>query len=467
MMAAFHDAGLEVYLDVVYNHAGEGGTWDATRAAAELTSFRGLDNATYYALSDADRTAYFDTTGCGNNLDMSHAPAAQLVKDSLAHWIGDMGVDGFRFDEAAELGRDTAPAYNFNPNARLLTDIAALAAANDVEVIAEPWDVGTYQVGQFPAGWGEWNGRYRDAARRYLKGDASGSGNVSWADAFYGDYNDFFRAGGPQFSVNMIDAHDGFTLADLVSYDSKTNASRAWPFGPSDGGNDSNDSWGWGGDPSLRRQAMRNFVVFQALSRGVPMLVYGDEFGRTQNGNNNPYDVDSVASWNNYDMIASDAPQTVPTGDASGGAEIYANNLGTDATADGRNDFFLFVQHVLGLRAAHPALRQSDYAMPIAFSKADGSAGFNSHADLMGRILLSGSAAGDEDFLVLSNAYWADGNFAVPAAAPGMRWVRLVDTAVWAETSGNAWSPDAAATIAGSYSVHARSMAVLAAVPAN
>ena len=217
MVAAFHAAGLEVYLDVVYNHSGEGGTWDATRKAAELTSLRGLDNATYYALSAADRSAYFDTTGCGNNLDASQPKVAALIEDSLAFWSSEMGVDGFRFDEAPELGRDQPPVYDYNRNANLLVDIAAMAAANGLEVIAEPWDVGTYQVGNFPAGWGQWNGRYRDAVRRYIKGDLSGSGGATWADAFHGDYGAFNGAGGPHKSVNLLDAHDGFTLADLVA----------------------------------------------------------------------------------------------------------------------------------------------------------------------------------------------------------------------------------------------------------
>ena len=466
MVAAFHAAGIEVMLDVVYNHSGEGGTWDSTRAAAELTSLRGLDNASYYALS-SDPSAYFDSTGCGNNLDGAQAPVSQLIRDSLAHWTTAMGVDGFRFDEAAELGRGGPPARAFDPNAPLLTAIAALAAQAQVKIVAEPWDIAAYEVGQFPPGWGEWNGRYRDAVRRYLESDASGSGNVTWADAFYGDYDDFFRAGGPGRTVNFIDAHDGFTLADLVSYDAKANASLGWPFGPSDGGADGNDSWDFGGDLALRRQAARNFALFLALSRGVPMMVYGDELSRTQDGNNNPYAIDSVATWNNYAMIGSDDPQSLPTEDASGGARPYDDNLGKGAYPAGRNGFFSFVRYVLSLRGAHPALRQGDYAMPISFSKPDGSPGFDSHSDLMARVALSGSAVGDQDFLLLSNLYWADGTFTVPPAPTGTRWVRLVDTAAWAEPQANVWDPATATAIAGSYTVHARSMVLLTSLPAN
>src|SRR5262249_22501978 len=214
----------------------------------------------------------------------------------LLHWATEMGVDGFRFDLAAELGRDAAPSYAFDARAQLLLDIAAFAAERGVDIVAEPWDLGAYAVGQFPSGWGEWNGRYRDASRRFMKGDTSGASGVSYADAFHGDYRDYADQGGPPQSVNFIDAHDGFTLADLVSYDAKTNAARQWPFGPSDGGNDANDSWDSGGDQTLRRQRFRDFVVWQMFSRGVPMLVAGDEFARTQNGNNNPYNLDAVGT---------------------------------------------------------------------------------------------------------------------------------------------------------------------------
>ena len=461
MVAAFHAAGLEVYLDVVYNHSGEGGTWDATRKASELTSLRGLDNQTYYALPAADRSAYFDTTGCGNNLDASQGAVVGLIEDSLAFWSSEMGVDGFRFDEAPELGRDRAPDYNYNAKAHLLTDIAAMAAAGDLEVIAEPWDVGTYQVGNFPAGWGQWNGRYRDTVRRYVKGDLSGSGGATWTDAFHGDHGAFSAAGGPHKSVNLIDAHDGFTLADLVSYDSKTNASRSWPFGPSDGGSDANDSSSWGGDKALRRQVLRNLLTFQMMSRGVPMQVYGDELGRTQNGNNNTYDVDSVASWNNYDMIATDTPQGVPTGDASGGGEAYHQNLGTDARANGKNDIFLFTRYLLGLRRAHVALRQADYTMPISYARADGSGGFNSRTDLAGRIALAGSTVGDHDFLVLSNMSTGNVAFTLPPPPGASSWVRLVDTSAALEAAGNTWAAASATVIAGGYGVNPRSIVVL------
>lgn len=465
MVAAFHAEGIEVWLDVVYNHTGEGGNWDATKKVAEVTSFRGLDNASYYALVAGDKASYWETTGCGNNFDASQTPVKNLVKDSLAYWAGTMGVDGFRFDLAPVLGRDAAPTYNFNSGASLLSEIAAYGASSNTEMVAEAWDIGTYQVGNFPSGWGEWNGRYRDTIRKFMKGDASGSG-ISWSDAFYGDYGFFNDQGGPDRTVNFIAAHDGFTLADIVSYNTKNNTAHAWPFGPSDGGSDSNDSSDWGGDKGLRRQVIRNFIAFQALSRGIPMHVYGDEFGRTQNGNNNPYNVDSVATWNNYNFIGSDTPQAVATGDATGGTEAYHNNLGTDANANGKNDLFLFTKAMLNLRKDHKALRQGDYSVPITFTKLDGSAGFGGYSDLMGRVYIQGTVVGDNDFLVLVNMYSSAGTFTIPAAPAGTSWIRVADTAAWAESSSNAWTAATGAAISGTYGVNPRSMVVLMAVGA-
>ncbi|HET9627755.1 MAG TPA: alpha-amylase family glycosyl hydrolase, partial [Kofleriaceae bacterium] len=324
MVKAFHAAGIEVWLDVVYNHTGEGGNADATEQDATHTGFRGLDNIDFYALPSADKAAYFDTTGVGNNVNFASAEPRKLVLDSLAYWANQMGADGFRFDLAAELGRDAAPSYNYNPGAQLYKDIAAFAATNHLEVVAEPWDISAFGVGQFPSGWNEWNGTYRDATRRFFNGNLSGANGATYADVFNGDFNDYNDQGGPGKSVNLLDAHDGFTLADLVSYNAKTNSARAWPFGPSDGGNDSNDSWDSNGDHALRRQRVRSLLTWQMLSRGVPMIIAGDEFGRTQNGNNNSYNLDAVGNWNNYGMIAADSPQAIATG-VSG--EAYHNNL--------------------------------------------------------------------------------------------------------------------------------------------
>jgi isoamylase len=464
MVRAFHEHGIEVWLDVVYNHTGEGGSWDQARDVAELTSLRGLDNVEFYMLVDGDRGSFWETTGVGNNLNVTTEASRRLVLDSLRYWADEMGVDGFRFDLATVLGRDAAPRYEFNPRARLLLDIEALGRERGVDVIAEAWDIAAYNVGQFPAGWGEWNGRYRDASRRFLRGDVSGAPGVSYADAFYGDVAGYEDQGGPSRSINFIVAHDGFTLADLVSYGAKTNASRLWPFGPSDGGNDSNDSWDSGGDKALRRQRLRNFIVWQMFGRGVPMIVAGDELARTQNGNNNPYNVDAVVNWNNYAMIASDAPQRAPTGT---GGEAYHDNLGEDTRPDGRSFAFDFMRRVIALRRSSEALRQEDYRMPIHFAKSDGRSGFDSRLDRAARIHLDGSAAGDADWLLFVNMWTGVVDFAAPQADPGQRWVRIIDTAAWAEPAGNVWLEDAATELAGAYGVQPWSIAVFKAVDAQ
>ena len=461
MVKAFHDHGIEVWLDVVYNHTGEGGNWDSTKQVAAVTGLRGFDNIDFYELSSSDPASYFETTGVGNNLNVATAVGRRMVLDSLRYWALTMGVDGFRFDLAAELGRDAAPSYSFHPSAQLLVDIASFAAANSLDVIAEPWDIGAYGVGQFPGGWGEWNGKFRDATRRFFNGDLSGSNGSTYADVFYGSFKDYDDQGGPAKTVNFTVAHDGFTLADLVSYGAKTNASRAWPFGPSDGGSDSNDSWDTGGDQALRRQRFRSLLTWEMFSRGVPMIVAGDEFARTQNGNNNPYNVDAPGTWNNYGMIATDSPHLTATG-VSG--EAYHNNFGSDAHADGRNALFSFARQLINLRRTSRALRQSDYAMTISFARNDGSSGFDSHSDRAVRIQLDGSAVGDADYLLYVNNWTGTVTFTPAPADAGKRWVRIIDTAAWAESHDNFWSDAEADTIAGNYDAHAWSIVVLKAI---
>jgi len=461
MVKKFHDNGIEVYLDVVYNHTGEGGTWGDANTA-EITSFRGLDNSSYYALVSGNPGSYWESTGCGNNMNTGNANTKQLVKDSLVHWITKMGIDGFRFDLAPVLGRDSAPYYNYNPNAQLNLDIAAMTTTYNVEMIAEAWDIGVYAVGTFPNKWGEWNGRYRDATRRFFKGDTSGAGGATYADAFYGDYNNFNDQGGAAKSVNFIDAHDGFTMADLVSYNTKMNNVLAWPFGVSDGGGDNNDSWDSSGNQALRRQRLRSILTWQMFSRGIPMIVYGDEFGRTQNGNNNPYNIDSVATWNNYNQIASNTPHTVATG-ATGIA--YHNNLGTDGNADGKNNIFVFTTSLIKRRSLSTALRQADYTMPIYFAKNDGSGGFNATADRAVRILIDGSTKGDSDYLLFVNNWSGDVSFTAPNADTGKKWIRIIDTAQWAESNNNIWTDATAWTLTGTYAAKAWSIVVFKSVP--
>jgi glycogen operon protein len=459
MVKAYHDEGMEVYLDVVYNHTGEGGLWDNSGDTAELLSMRGLDNAEYYALADGNRH-YWDSTGCGNNLDASKNVVRRLIRDSLEYWSQEMGVDGFRFDLATVLGR-TGPNYGFDAGTTLLADIAAMAEEQHIEIIAEAWDLNGYQVGEFPKGWAEWNGAYRDAVRRFIKGDPCVEAFIR---AVNGDYHRFHDQGGPQKAVNFITAHDGFTLMDLVSYNGKNNAV-SWPFGPSDGGNDSNDSWDSGGDRTLRRARLRSLLTVQFLSRGVPMTLGGDEFARTQNGNNNPYKIDSIGVWLNYDMIGASAPTARPTS----GTGVYHDNYGDDAHPTGKNGLFLYTRFLLNLRRAHTALRQDRFGdlsldqgsdVTYWFKEADGVSDLRGNSRSV-HWRIDGSAVGDTDFLVCVNMWREPVRFAVPAAHAGRHWFRRADTAPWAERSGNQWPLDRADVIERDYLVHPYSVVVL------
>lgn len=473
MVKAFHDEGLEVYLDVVFNHTGEGGNWGSNDVTG-LVSFGGFDAVEYYQLTN---TGYLvdGATGCGNQLNFSNEVTHNLVLDSLTYWLDEMGVDGFRFDLAPVLGRtpDAAEREHWDEQKRffqrhpLLDRIRDLGASRQAEMIAEAWDMWGYEVGNFPAGWGEWNGRYRDAIRRFMKGD----GNTrAFTEQVNGDWANFNDQGGPQRSINFIVAHDGFTLMDLVSYNEKNNLV-AWPFGPSDGGNDSNDSWDSGGNQALRRQRLRNFWTIQFFSRGVPMTVWGDEFGRTQNGNNNAYNIDSVATWNNYEMIATNRPTAI----ATGGGGAYHDNFGTAANPDGRNPLFRFAAFIAGLRRDHPCLRQRKYGdwlmdsgedVTYQFKRTDGETDLG-EGDRCLWLRIDGSAVGDHDFLLLINMDANPHGFRVPAHE-AKTWVRLVDTAAWAEIQCNFWgASDARETMMDAYEVAPWSIAVLEEVAAT
>jgi glycogen operon protein len=467
MVKAFHDEGLEVYLDVVFNHTGEGGNW-GNNDTVGFVCFGGFDTPEYYQLTDSHYLVD-GATGCGNQLNFSHAVTQNLVLDSLTYWLEEMGVDGFRFDLAPVLGR-TPSAFErenwgeqrkFFPRHSLLEQIKQLGDRYHAEMIAEAWDIWGYEVGNFPAGWGEWNGRYRDAIRRFMKGDAN---TRAFTEQVNGDYQNFNDQGGPQRSINFIVAHDGFTLMDLVSYNTKNNQ-QPWPFGPSDGGCDGNDSWDSGGSQALRRQRLQNFWTIQLFSRGVPMTVWGDEFGRTQNGNNNPYNIDSVATWSNYAMLATNHPTVVDTGYP--GAS-YHDNFGAGTNTDHRNPLFVFAQYVLRLRNQHHALRQRQYGDLVMDSGDDVTYQFkqcDGRTDLYEQdrcvwLRIDGSEVGDHDFLVLINMYSESVSFVVPAA-PGCDWYRIIDTAAWAEANHNLWPLEQAARIERNYSVNPFSIVVL------
>jgi glycogen operon protein len=301
MVRALHAAGIEVILDVVYNHTAEGNHLGPT------LSFRGLDNASYYRLDPGNPRLYYDTTGTGNTLNVSNPHTLQLLMDSLRYWVQEMHVDGFRFDLAASLARQFHEVDKLSAFFDLIHQDPVISR---IKLIAEPWDLGSggYQVGNFPVLWSEWNGRYRDSVRDYWRQQGTSIGEL--AHRLTGS-SDLYEATGrrPWASVNFVTAHDGFTLADLVSYNNKHNEAN----GESNrDGTDDNRSWNCGAegptdDPqvlSLRRRQARNFLAILALSLGVPMLAGGDEIGRTQNGNNNAYCQDNETSW--YDWANAD-----------------------------------------------------------------------------------------------------------------------------------------------------------------
>jgi isoamylase len=461
MVKAFHDEGMAVLLDVVYNHSGEGGVWGGDVDTAEILFLRGLDNATYYALTP-DGRHYWESTGCGNNLDCSRPAVQGLILDSLRYWARDMGIDGFRFDLATVLGREAANGYQFELDAELLLAIERLAESERFITIAEAWDVGDggYQVGRFPRGWSEWNGIFRDTVRRFLRGDAW---QLSlFTEVVNGDRRNFAAHGGPHKSVNFVTAHDGFSMLDLVSYDRKNNT-EPWPFGPSDGGADDNDSWDSGGDHVLRRQRLRNFFVVLLFSRGVPMIRSGDELGQTLNGNNNPYQLDSAATWLNFEMIGTHAPNRV----ATGGGGAYHDNYGVDDGQGGINALFLFVRELLQLRASHECLRQAVFAdradLPDSvvhvFTQQDGRSPLEGwERTLCWRIDASGVEGAD--FLLLLNMLERDAEFVLPAASPDRPWRRLLDTAGWAEVVANRFQAPELFRAGSSYGVHRFSIAV-------
>ncbi|HWP45851.1 MAG TPA: glycogen debranching protein GlgX [Candidatus Limnocylindrales bacterium] len=299
MIKTFHRAGIEVILDVVYNHTGEGNHLGPTLC------FRGIDNAAYYNLVVQDRRYYMDYTGTGNTFNMNHPRVLQLIMDSLRYWVLEMHVDGFRFDLASTLAREL---YEVNRLASFFDIIHQDPVLSQVKLIAEPWDLseGGYQVGNFPVLWAEWNGKYRDNVRRYWKGD---SGQINELAYRLTGSSDLYERSGrrPYASINFVTAHDGFTLRDLVSYNEKHNEANGEDN--RDGVND-NLSWNCGvegptDDPSiltLRARQQRNLVATLFLSQGVPMLLAGDEIGHTQQGNNNPYCQDNEITWLNWDL---------------------------------------------------------------------------------------------------------------------------------------------------------------------
>ena len=332
MVRRFHDAGIEVILDVVYNHTAEGNELGPT------LSFRGIDNASYYRLQADDPRYYVNDTGCGNTLDMTHPRVVQMVMDSLRYWAQVMHVDGFRFDLATVLGRET---YGFDPHGGFLDALRQDPVLCTKKLIAEPWDVGPggYQLGNFPPGFSEWNDRYRDTIRRFWRGDDGMLPDL--AKSLLGSSDLFERRGRAPFaSINFITSHDGFTLTDLVSYDHKHNEANGEDNGD---GHDANHSWNHGvegpsDDPEiikLRARQKRNMLATLLLSQGTPMLLAGDELGNAQGGNNNAYCQDNEVGWLAYPPV--------------GGLD------GDDP------DDLVFVRRLIAFRKAHPVLRRGRF----------------------------------------------------------------------------------------------------------
>ncbi len=411
MVRALHSAGLEVILDVVFNHTAEGSEFGPTLC------FRGIDNAAYYRLAE-DRSRYVDDTGVGNTVDVHQPQALRLVMDSLRYWVQDMHVDGFRFDLAASLGRSTS---DFDPYSSFLEAVGQDPVVSGVKLIAEPWDIGSYDVGQFPSGWSEWNGKYRDTVRDFWRGTPGLLPDV--ATRISGS-SDLFGHGGrrPTASVNIITVHDGFTLGDLVSYDSKHNE----PNGEDNrDGNNDNRSWNCGvegptDDPAvleLRARQRRNFLATLMLSEGVPLLLGGDEFARSQGGNNNAYCQDSEVSWFDWGVAAANRDLI----------EFAARlcRLREDHAVFRRRQFFR------GAPAPDAVRDDVDWYRPEgdAMTGADWGAAYARAVMLA----LSGDAGDrtgpDDSFLLMLNAWWEPLEFAVPESLRSLSWQLEVDTA--------------------------------------
>ncbi|MBW4661281.1 MAG: glycogen debranching protein GlgX [Drouetiella hepatica Uher 2000/2452] len=419
MVKALHQAGIEVILDVVYNHTGEGNHLGPT------LSLRGIDNVSYYRTVEGEMRYYMDFTGCGNSLNVRHPQVLKLIMDSLRYWVLEMHVDGFRFDLASALAREL---YAVDRLAAFFDIIHQDPVLADVKLIAEPWDVGEggYQVGEFPLLWSEWNGEYRDTVRDFWRGDESRLADFAYR--FTGS-SDLYENNGrnPSASINFVTAHDGFTLRDLVSYTNKLNDANG--EGNCDG-ESHNRSWNCGAegetdDPeilALRLRQQRNFLVTLMLSQGVPMLLSGDEIGRSQQGNNNAYCQDNEISWVNW--------------------ELQEDN---EALLD-------FTRQLIGFRRQHPVFRRRKWFQgraihgsgvnDIAWYNPDGSAmreqQWNEGFAKAIAIFLNGEAIPtpgergeriiDNSFLLFYNAHHEEMEFVLPEGLAHAEWETLIDT---------------------------------------
>jgi glycogen operon protein len=434
MVRALHSAGIEVILDVVFNHTAEG------NESGPLLSLRGIDNSVYYRLNPADLRVYENLTGCGNTVNCEHPRVRALIVDCLRYWVEEMHVDGFRFDLATVLGRE---AGGFNAQAALFKALRAEPALAYVKLIAEPWDVGLggYQLGRFPPGWSEWNDRYRDSMRAFWRGDAGKIGE--FAERLAGS-SDLFRHNGrkPTAGINFVTAHDGMSLSDLVSYNERHNELN---LENNTDGHSNELSWNCGiegptDDPAivaLRKRQMRNFLAILFLSQGVPMLQAGDEFARTQRGNNNAYCQDNEISWVDWRLRSAN------------------------------HDLLEFVRLLARLRRLHVELRRETFlkgaasraaVKDVTWLNVRGTEMTQSEwqdSELRTLGMWFGEHRGSaEHLLLLVNSADTEQQFGLPAAPADGPWICLFDTAsegVGARSLGPAQS----------YALKPRSVAVL------
>jgi len=471
MVDAFHAVNIKVFIDVVYNHTGEGGIWDAgVGNVATLLSWRGLDNHSYYQDVHGDydpndpdvvvdHRNYWDNNGVAGNFRTAHPAVRTQIVDSLVYWHQSLGVDGFRFDLASVLGNECGngcfefdkmnPENALNRAARELPARGAGGGAG-VDLIAEPWAIGagTYQIGNFPWGWAEWNDHFREVLRKdqnKMGIEPVTPGQIATRVAGSSDlFEDDGRA--PWQSINFLVSHDGFTLKDLYSCNEKNN-NQSWPYGPSDGGENNNNAWDHGGDSAAQRQAARTGMALLMMSVGTPMMTGGDEFLRSQGCNNNAYNLDSVGNW-------------------------------MDWRASGQNDSFqAFTRKLISLRRAHRSIMRqaffdgldhdNDGPADITWLTDAGVVASGSYMDAPDRHFLAWRIDADESGDAARSIYVAyngwDGlvSATLPSLAPGRRWHRAVDTASWMEAADNARELGTSDPVDGNYVMAPRSLVVL------
>jgi isoamylase len=438
MVQAFHNAGIKVYMDVVYNHTSEGGTWTSTDpTTATLNSWRGLDNATYYELTTGNQY-FYDDTGIGANFNTYNPVARQMIIDSLAYWNTTMGVDGFRFDEGPILGNNclnqsyeaAAPncpngGFNFDPSDpnialnQILDNFTVRPATggSGVDLFAEPWSAsGGDDQGQFPLGWSEWNGVFENTLRQAQNELGNMTISIGQDAQDFTGSSSIFQGNGryPWNSTNYMDIHDGMTLFD-VYYCNGSNNNQAWPYGPSSGGISNNYSWNQGGAAEDQRRAARTGLAFTMLSAGTPIMAGGDEYLRSLQCNNNPYNVDSTANWLNYSW-----------------------------TSD-QSNFYNFAQRAIAFRLAHPSLRPANWytTSQVEWWEPSGvqatTSYWNNSSNYAIAYTINGSSFGDANSIYIAYNGWSGSvTFTLPPPPTGTNWYRVTDTCNWND-GANTW----------------------------